>query len=508
MFFAYIGFDAISTAAEETKNPQRNLPIGILGGLAICTLIYVIVGAVLTGMVPYKELGRRRPARARARARRASDASAGSSRSARWSRCRRCCWCSSTASRASSSRWRATACCRSGRRTCTRRRRCRTATTIITGMFVASWSLIGDAGETYDLTNIGTLFAFMLVCIGVLVLRYKEPDRPRPFRVPFVWPVCVLSAAGCVFIMYGLPRQAWERFGMVAGDRPRAVLRLRLQPQPTPPTRRACLSRWPRAGARPHAPAAGRLRDAAARRSRRRRDQDRGSARRRRHADAARLSRRRAPLFRTPQSRQAQRDARSAIAGRRGGARRARRDAPTSSSRAFVHRRRGGSASTARRCCARHPRLVCASIERLRAAGPDAERAAHDINYQALAGLLRPPPLPGPLVGDIGAAMQAAIGILAALLARQHTGAGGAGRRRRSRRRRSRGRCFRRRPISRAPATRCTKTADGAMARARRARAEVLARILRADRPRRSDSAAARERRPKAARNPTRFAPS
>src|ERR1700746_2484798 len=57
VFFAYIGFDAISTAAEETKNPQRNLPIGILGGLAICTLIYVVVGFVLTGMVPYKELG-------------------------------------------------------------------------------------------------------------------------------------------------------------------------------------------------------------------------------------------------------------------------------------------------------------------------------------------------------------------------------------------------------------------------------------------------------------------
>src|SRR4029078_11181497 len=57
VFFAYIGFDAISTAAEETKDPQRNLPIGMLGRLAICTLIYVIVGAVLTGMVPYTELG-------------------------------------------------------------------------------------------------------------------------------------------------------------------------------------------------------------------------------------------------------------------------------------------------------------------------------------------------------------------------------------------------------------------------------------------------------------------
>lgn len=86
-------------------------------------------------------------------------------------------------------------------------------TTLFTGVFVATWSLIGDAGETYDLTNIGTLFAFMLVSIGVLVLRHTEPDRPRPFRVPFVWPVTVLSAAACLFIMKGLPRQAWERFG-------------------------------------------------------------------------------------------------------------------------------------------------------------------------------------------------------------------------------------------------------------------------------------------------------
>ena len=70
------------------------------------------------------------------------------------------------------------------------------ATTLLTGVFVAAWSLIGDAGETYDLTNIGTLSAFILVSIGVLVLRYTDPSRPRPFRVPFVWAVSLLSTRG------------------------------------------------------------------------------------------------------------------------------------------------------------------------------------------------------------------------------------------------------------------------------------------------------------------------
>jgi basic amino acid/polyamine antiporter, APA family len=79
---------------------------------------------------------------------------------------------------------------------------------------VACASLIGDAAETYDLTNIGTLFAFALVCVGVLILRVKEPERPRPFRVPFVWPVALLGTASCLFIMVGLPAQAWERFGL------------------------------------------------------------------------------------------------------------------------------------------------------------------------------------------------------------------------------------------------------------------------------------------------------
>jgi APA family basic amino acid/polyamine antiporter len=77
---------------------------------------------------------------------------------------------------------------------------------------VALASLIGDAAETYDLTNIGTLFAFVLVCAGVVVLRVTEPERPRPFRVPLVWLVAPLGMVACAFVMVGLPHEAWERF--------------------------------------------------------------------------------------------------------------------------------------------------------------------------------------------------------------------------------------------------------------------------------------------------------
>jgi APA family basic amino acid/polyamine antiporter len=79
---------------------------------------------------------------------------------------------------------------------------------------VALGGLLADENEIYDLTNIGTLSAFAIVCVGVLVLRYTDPHRPRPFRVPFVWPVAVAGALACVYTMLGLPRTAWERFAI------------------------------------------------------------------------------------------------------------------------------------------------------------------------------------------------------------------------------------------------------------------------------------------------------
>jgi APA family basic amino acid/polyamine antiporter len=213
VFFAYIGFDAISTAAEETRNPQRNLPIGILGGLAICTVIYIVVGATLTGMVSYRDLG-------------VADPLARALQLAGYSRIG---WIVSLGAVISMSAVLLVfqygqpriffAMARDGLLPKWAARvdpvhRVPRVTTMITGVAVAVASLIGDAAETYDLTNIGTLFAFALVSIGVLVLRYKDPGRKRAFRVPFVWPVSLLSTAACLFIMKGLPRQAWERFGL------------------------------------------------------------------------------------------------------------------------------------------------------------------------------------------------------------------------------------------------------------------------------------------------------
>jgi APA family basic amino acid/polyamine antiporter len=213
VFFAYIGFDAISTASEETKDPQRNMPRGIMLGLLVCTVIYVIVGAVATGLVPYKQLLSNDPLAT-------AFNQAGLQRFS---------WIISLGAVVSMSAVLLVfqygqprifmAMARDGllpRFAAKIHPKYRTPhiTTMITGLFVASWALIGDAGETYDLTNIGTLFAFMLVCAGVLALRYLDPSRPRPFRVRFVWPVTVGGALACLYVMYGLPKTAWIRFGV------------------------------------------------------------------------------------------------------------------------------------------------------------------------------------------------------------------------------------------------------------------------------------------------------
>jgi APA family basic amino acid/polyamine antiporter len=213
VFFAYIGFDAISTAAEETKNPQRNLPIGILGGLAVCTLIYVIVGFVATGLVPYDQLRSSDPL-----ARALSIAGLGTAS-----------WIVAAGAVVSMSAVLLVfqygqprifyAMARDGllpKFAAKLHPKTRTphVTTIITGVCVALGALLADDAATYDLTNIGTLAAFAVVCLGVLVLRIREPNRHRPFRVPFVYGVTLLGAGACVFVMQGLPASAWKAFGI------------------------------------------------------------------------------------------------------------------------------------------------------------------------------------------------------------------------------------------------------------------------------------------------------
>lgn len=213
VFFAYIGFDAISTAAEETKNPQRNMPLGILGGLGICTLIYVIVGIVATGMVPYSELAAADPL--------AHALSLAGLPTASWI----------VAAGAVVSMTAVLLVFQYGQtriffgmakdgllpRWATKihpTRRIPHVSTILIGLVVAAASLVAEENIIYDLVNIGTLAAFFLVCIGVMVLRYKDPHRHRPFKVPFVYVVGTLGALACLYTIKGLPSRAWFTFAI------------------------------------------------------------------------------------------------------------------------------------------------------------------------------------------------------------------------------------------------------------------------------------------------------
>jgi APA family basic amino acid/polyamine antiporter len=212
VFFAFIGFDAVSTTAEETRNPQRDLPIGMIGSLVICTLLYVLVSGVLTGMKHYTAF--------------VSDSAA-----------------IATAVEVSGKPW-VQAVISAGalagmtsvllvfqlgqpRIFMTMARdgllpayfskihpRFRTPhiTTIWTGLVVGFVAMVTDIGSLADLTNIGTLFAFILVCLGVIVLRRSDPQRPRPFRVPFVPLFPALGVLFCSALMLSLPVLTWVRF--------------------------------------------------------------------------------------------------------------------------------------------------------------------------------------------------------------------------------------------------------------------------------------------------------
>jgi APA family basic amino acid/polyamine antiporter len=260
VFFAYIGFDAVSTVAEETRNPQRNLPIGIIASLIICTVVYILVSAVFTGLIGYDAL-RAKLATEQAEPLTMALAHAMPDQS----------WAVGIVAFGSVIAHTAVllvfqlgqprilfSMSRDGLlgpmfHKVHPRFRTPYVSTILTGSFVAFFAAIASIDEMVDLTNIGTLFAFILVCAGIIVLRRRDPDRPRSFRVPsggkwalilyagyvvvillfpYTWWVkaCFLAAGGivfavsrkyifpvlgiltCLYLIYYLPPTSWLRF--------------------------------------------------------------------------------------------------------------------------------------------------------------------------------------------------------------------------------------------------------------------------------------------------------
>ncbi|HEV2854610.1 MAG TPA: amino acid permease [Thermoanaerobaculia bacterium] len=210
-FFAYIGFDSVSTHSEEAKNPQRDVPIGIIVSLVLCTLLYIGVVAVLTGMVPYNELDIAAPV--------------------------------SDAFRRVGLRWAQALIALAGIAGITSvllvtmlsqarillaiardgllppgffaavhdRFRTPWKSTILTGLFVASLAAFLPISVLLMLVNMGTLFAFIIVCAAVLIMRRTHPEAERPFRVPFVPLVPILGILSCLLLMFSLPSENWLR---------------------------------------------------------------------------------------------------------------------------------------------------------------------------------------------------------------------------------------------------------------------------------------------------------
>jgi basic amino acid/polyamine antiporter, APA family len=211
IFFAYIGFDAISTAAQETKNPQRDMPIGILASLIICTILYVIVASVLTGMVSYKELDVAAPV------------------ALALDKYPKLHWLGIPVKLGAVAGMTSVmlvmtlaqariffAMARDGLlprffgRVHPKFRTPSTGT-LVTGISAAVIGGLLPVKILGELVSIGTLAAFVTVCIGVLILRRTRPDLPRPFRAPFPYVTCILGALVCGGMMVSLGSATWIR---------------------------------------------------------------------------------------------------------------------------------------------------------------------------------------------------------------------------------------------------------------------------------------------------------
>jgi APA family basic amino acid/polyamine antiporter len=217
VFFAYIGFDVVSTMAEETKNPHRDMPIGIIGSLVVCTILYMLVAAVFTGIIPF-------PALKEAMATEKAEPLAYALQHINLG------WAAIVVAVGSIAAQLAVllalllgqsriffSMSRDGLlpkvfSKVHEKFKTPYVTTITVGALVATVAAFTNIDEMVDLTNIGTLFAFVLVCFGVIILRVKEPHRPRAFKVPFSPIFPLLGVAACIFLMTGLPAITWIRF--------------------------------------------------------------------------------------------------------------------------------------------------------------------------------------------------------------------------------------------------------------------------------------------------------
>jgi basic amino acid/polyamine antiporter, APA family len=213
VFFAYIGFDAVTTAAEEARRPERDMTIGILGSLGVCTLLYLMVSAVVTGMSPLAEIDRAAPV-AVAFSRIGLDFAAG---------------LISLGAIAGLTSVLVVMLLGQSRIFFAMSRdgllpplfsrvhpRFRTphVSTMGVGLVVATLAALVPLEQLVHLVNIGTLFAFLIVSASVVVLRRTQPALRRPFRCPWVPIVPLFAIAGCVYLMASLPLVTWERFGI------------------------------------------------------------------------------------------------------------------------------------------------------------------------------------------------------------------------------------------------------------------------------------------------------
>jgi APA family basic amino acid/polyamine antiporter len=222
IFFAYIGFDAVSTSAQEAKDPQRDMPVGIIGSLVVCTILYVLVSGAMIGLVPYEEMrGQAAPLVVAVES--AERSAAGTMWAAPMAALRVLVTLGALAGLTSvmlvmmmAQPRIFLAMSRDGLLPAWAGRihpRFRTphVTTVLTGLAVATASGLSSLGTLGNLVNIGTLLAFVIVALGIIVMRRREPEVVRPFRVPWVPWIPALSAGSSVVLMASLPWDSWQR---------------------------------------------------------------------------------------------------------------------------------------------------------------------------------------------------------------------------------------------------------------------------------------------------------